>query len=114
MIFWKWFKHFLHFLIKDEGVSVLKCGLCTESNIGKKLGERDNLDYTDKDHKVVLRRKTGEFKVQCRNRKHKFFYQKKFMTNLDLKCEEDNSKTFAITIDFKYSQMPECLGKKQI
>ena len=36
------------------------------------------------------------------------------MTNLDLKCEEDNSKTFAITIDFKYSQMPECLGKKQI
>lgn len=103
------FKH----LIKDEGVNVLKCGLCTESNIEKKLKERDRLDYTDKDHKVVLGR-AGEFKVQCRNRKHKFFYKNKLIRSLDLTCEEDNSKSFAITIDFKYSEMPECLGKKQI
>ena len=95
--------------LSDESFSVLSCSLCTEVNIEKELKDRDGLDYTEKEHKIVLR--NGEFKVQCKNKKHKFLLYEKLTKNLDLKCDEDNSQCHAITIDFKHSQMPECLGK---
>ena len=103
------FKEKIKHLFSDESVSVLSCSPCTEGNIEKELKDRDGLDYTEKEHKIVLR--NGDFKVQCKNQKHKFFLYEKLMKNLDLKCDEDNSQSSAITIDFKHSQMPECLGK---
>ena len=98
-------------LLQDESFSVLSCSLCTEGNIGKKLRNRDGLDYSDKEHKIVLR--NGNFKVQCKNGKHKFHFNKKLVKNLDLKCDEDNSQSHTITIDFKHSEMPECLGRSK-
>ena len=104
------------FLFKDESVGALRCGLCTTSNIEKKLKIRSifsKFDFTDDHHKVVL--KNGDFKVECRDRKKKFFHQREFIKNLDLKCEEDNFESYAIRVDFKYynqyRRMPECLGK---
>ena len=88
-------------LLSDERVSVPSCSLCTKGNIEKELKDRYGLDFTEKDYKIVLR--NGDFKVKCKNKKHKFL--------LDLKCDDDNSQSHAITIDFKHSQMPECLGK---
>ena len=99
-------KHFL----SDEMVSFPSCSLCTKGNIEKELKDRYGLDYTEKDHTIVLR--NGDFKVQCKNKKHKFLLYEKLKTNLGLKCDDDNSQSHAITIDFKHSQMPECLGKK--
>ena len=73
------------------------------------MRNRDGLDYTDREHKIVLR--NGDFKVQCKNGRHKFLLKEKLVKNLDLKC--DDSKSNTITIDFKHSEMPECLGRSK-